>query len=319
MQLIPVEPVQPQPIKAASSIECTICTLVINLAESALGSNASETAIEDFLDNTVCAILPFGLGQDCDSFVTQYLPALVQFIQLGESGAIACAQIGVCSNTSVTPLLQLRPVQPVQPQPVQSQAGGALECLICTTVINLAESILGSNASESAIEDFLDNTVCGLLPNTLGQDCDLLVATYLPALVQYIQQGESGAIACGQIGLCNSTSVTPLLQLKPIKPAVQVAEPKNKGPIECTVCTLLVSLAESYLGSNATEEQIENFLNNTACSILPSTFADICDAIVQQYTPALVQAILAQESPSTACTQIGLCSSVVPDVLPNLQ
>jgi len=310
MKLKPV-----QPVKENSAIECTICTLVVNLAESALGANASEAAIEDFLDNTVCSILPFGLSKDCDSFVSAYLPALIQFIQLGENGTVACTQIGVCSST--TPLMNFQPVK-IQ-NVAQPKAAGQIECLICSTVVNLAESVLGANATETAIIDFLDNVVCGLLPNTLGQDCDLLVQTYLPALVQFIQIGENGTVACTQIGLCNSSSVTPVMKLTPLKPAVQVAEPKAKGVIECTVCTLLVSLAESVLGSNSTEQQIEDFLDNSACSILPSTFATICQAIVTQYTPALVQAILAQESPTVACTQISLCSSIKPvNVIPNL-
>eukprot|EP01091_Cochliopodium_minus_P020001 TRINITY_DN85_c0_g1_i21.p1 TRINITY_DN85_c0_g1~~TRINITY_DN85_c0_g1_i21.p1 ORF type:complete len:284 (-),score=73.64 TRINITY_DN85_c0_g1_i21:27-878(-) len=174
--LLKLNAVKPSQQAFKGALECTICTTVINLAESILGSNASETAIENFLNNTVCGILPGSLKEDCDALIVAYLPALVSYIQQGESGSVACTQLGLC--TSTVPLMKLNAVKPSQ-----QAFKGALECTICTTVINLAESILGSNASESAIENFLNNTVCGILPGSLKEDCDALIVAYLPALV----------------------------------------------------------------------------------------------------------------------------------------
>jgi len=198
----------PQPKAKAKGIECTICSLLINLAESILGSNASESAIENFLENDACGILPKSLAQDCDALVTAYLPALVQYIQTGENGTVACTQMGLCNGTSVRPILKLsEPIKPAfklsAPQPKERSS---IECAACTALVTISELILGTNASETAIENFLDNTACSYLPKTLQTVCDSIVTAYLPALVQYIQTGENGNVACTQMGLCNSTA-----------------------------------------------------------------------------------------------------------------
>jgi len=281
--------------------DCLLCKIIITSAEAHLSPDLGE--VEHFL--AMCDLpLMANHKARCESFINNNYAALVSYINQKETPTFACEKLSACSSNNVRPLLKLNPVQPAEEQPVK----GALECTICTTIINLAESILGSNASETAIENFLEHTVCGILPGSLKQDCDALVQAYLPALVQYIQEGEDGQVACTQLGLCNSTTVRPLLKLNPVQPA---EEQQVRDALECTACTIIVTLAETFLGSNASESTIENFMENTVCSLVPSTYQTICDTIVQTYTPQLITYIQNQVSPTTACQQVGLCNSTV--------
>jgi len=68
---------------------------------------------------------------------------------------------------------------------------------------------------------------------------------------------------------------------------------------------------ESYLAANATQQQIIQGLENF-CNALPGGFSATCDAIVEQYTPLAIQWLINNESPTTFCTQVGLCSSARP-------
>ena len=283
-----------------------VCKSIISDAEKYISSNSSETDVENFLDHTACAILIISdLKRDCENLVQEYYPAFVSYIISRETPTVACEQLQVCPTNSTQakqspPLLKLNAVKPTS-----QKVKGALECTLCTTIVNLAESILGSNASETTIENFLEHTICGILPSTLAQDCDSLVEAYLPALVQYIQQGESGSVACAQLGLCNSTSTAPLLKLNIVKPNTQ----KVKNSLECAACEVIVQLAETFLGSNASESSIENFLENTVCGLVPSSYTSVCDTLVKQYTPSLVTYIQNSVSPSVACAGVGLCTS----------
>lgn len=81
-----------------------------------------------------------------------------------------------------------------------------------------------------------------------------------------------------------------------------------KAQGECDICQTVVQLIEGWVESNATVSQIEQYLDGI-CNLIPS-YGAICQAIVNQGIPEIIQYIEQNETPQQICTQLGLCSSV---------
>jgi hypothetical protein len=86
----------------------------------------------------------------------------------------------------------------------------------------------------------------------------LIVNSYLPQIIQWIQNNEPPATLCAQLALCSSKSAP-----KPVKREVEQSV--------CAVCELVVQVAESYIENNATDQQIEQKLDQV-CGDLPSPY-----------------------------------------------
>ena len=89
-------------------------------------------------------------------------------------------------------------------------------------------------------------------------------------------------------------------------PAAPVLRTVGGGQF-CAICELVMKELDGILAQNATQAQIIAALDQV-CNLLPSSLKQECDALVQQYTPLLIQ-LLTQISPKDICTKIGLCTS----------
>jgi len=76
---------------------CPICQMICSLCESYLATNATQEWIENMLHNFPCeAVLPPNLAKQCDNFVDQYVPVLIDWINNNESPKQFCSQAGLC-------------------------------------------------------------------------------------------------------------------------------------------------------------------------------------------------------------------------------
>ena len=137
------------------------------------------------------------------------------------------------------------------------------------------------------------DALCGDLPSPYNGECTLIVNSYLPQIVAWIATNEPPATACAQLGLCSS------------KP---VAVKREVEQTPCTVCSLVVQVAETYLANNSTQTQIEAKLD-ALCGDLPSPYNGECVLIVNAYLPQIITWLENNEPPATLCAQLSLCSS----------
>ncbi|KAL6048665.1 hypothetical protein QOT17_020919 [Balamuthia mandrillaris] len=82
----------------------------------------------------------------------------------------------------------------------------------------------------------------------------------------------------------------------------------HRDSTACTTCEFVVGFVEGYLKENKTASAVVKNLEKI-CEVAPVSLRKNCFSIVQQEVPALINYILNTESPSTACTQLGFCSS----------
>jgi saposin len=103
-------------------------------------------------------------------------------------------------------------------------------------VVQYVDSLLAEKSTIDDIEKVLDK-VCNFLPDNLQQQCDALVKTYGPTLIQLISQMMDPKEICTELGLCPAAAVPKpngLVNLVPAKhikhPLVDVVE-AEKAPL----------------------------------------------------------------------------------------
>lgn len=185
-------------------------------------------------------------------------------------------------------------------------------CGQCEMIVALIEQWISSSSTEQQIEQYLQ-AVCNQLSGSLAQMCNGLVQN-LPQIISWIESSENATTVCTQLGQCGSSvpaKVTPM-KIVPIK---QPAKPKVGD--SCATCEMIVSYAEQWISSGATEAEIEDLLE-AVCNALPA-FQQACDAIVEAGIPQFINWVIQNENATVVCNQLGLCGSAkVPVKRPTL-
>jgi len=173
--------------------ECDACEEVISTIENWLANTEEEQEVIQAIE-VVCTYMP-DWTSTCDAIIAAGVPQVIEWIVTYENSTIVCGQLGLCTPVAVPK---------VAPAPAKPQDN----CDDCVSLVGYIENWVENNATEAEIVQYLD-TVCALIPQY--QDvCDLIVATEVPAIIQYLQQNQPPSVVCQEIGICTSRApVTP--------------------------------------------------------------------------------------------------------------
>jgi len=75
----------------------------------------------------------------------------------------------------------------------------------------------------------------------------------------------------------------------------------------CGDCEIVIGLIETWVDNNATDQQIETYLD-VACATIFSAYQQTCDALVAQGVSEIIAWINQDESSQQICTQLGFCT-----------
>jgi len=167
---------------------------------------------------------------------------------------------------------------------IEEQSGG---CSICQLVVTYVESYLKQNTTEEQIIQELD-VLCTKIP-VFGQECESLVASEVPNMINWIENKENPQAFCQSIKVC----ATP--------------KPRTTGPIPCSLCQIIVTYVEKWMTENSTERAITERLD-VFCSAL-GPLSPECDSFNAIYVPKLINWIVAKENPQVFCSQVHICQS----------
>jgi saposin len=212
--------------------------------------------------------------------IQSYLPELIQMLEQDASPATICATIGAC-NASVL----------VVPPPAPESAGF---CSVCELLFTYVESILSGNATEYEIEKVLDD-VCNILPAALRSECESLIQSYLPELIELLLNKESPAGICDAIHACSNMTVA--------------AAPAPQG-VFCVACEYAIQTLESFVSEQSTEQEIVVLVENV-CQLAPANVQSICDDMIATYGPEVINLLISKATPDTVCTLAGACADEV--------
>lgn len=206
---VKVSPPAPKPVSA--SAQCVMCEFVMKQLEQMLGDNSTESEIIDALEK-VCSLLPETVAAECKSFVDLYGPAVIALLEQELDPKQICTAIGLCSATDIIDTVVVT---------------GSELCGVCETLIGYLDAILEQNATVKEIEAAVEK-VCNFLPDPYKNECDTIVETYGPLIVQLISQFADPNEVCTAVGLCGNT--TKVVQMSKIQPA----KAQLLGVNECT-------------------------------------------------------------------------------------
>eukprot|EP00033_Pygsuia_biforma_P000454 GCRY01000540.1.p1 GENE.GCRY01000540.1~~GCRY01000540.1.p1 ORF type:complete len:900 (+),score=186.89 GCRY01000540.1:115-2814(+) len=273
-------------VEAPQLDTCFICKLILDYAEKYLSKNSTEVEVEHFLES-LCKHLPIP-EQQCDDYIEGYTAIVIHYLETEESPEVVCKQFGYCKSSST----KLESNEP------ESEVIG--ECFVCKTVLKYAEKFLTKNSTEAEVESFLEK-LCAYLPH-FQNNCDNLVDTYTPVVLEWLKTMENPETFCRQMGLCTT-----------------VPEPVENILGECYICKLVLSYADRFLSKNSTEAEIESFLEKL-CHFLPQLNGQQCDDIIEAYVPVIIHYLESAEDPKTLCKQMKMCSEKAkPESVPEIE
>lgn len=273
----------------ASDLECNFCQFVVHGVESLVTANRTEAAIEKALDD-VCGLLPASLSPMCDTLVNTYTPQLLQMLVNRYSPEEVCTGIGACKPSA--PAVQVS-------EPVLCEA--------CEFVVGGVEKIIGNDKTQQNIEDALQ-LVCYFAPKSLEAECQGIVTTFTPALIEFILANYPASVVCPKIGVCPSfDDLSAEMYGEMIESPPEFSSNLVSGGLECTICTFVLQELEQLLASNWTEAKIEAALDNVCTKF--GFLANLCESFVNTYTPTIISALENKVPPSKVCDTIKACTS----------
>ncbi|XP_015757258.1 PREDICTED: prosaposin-like [Acropora digitifera] len=178
-----------KPYKASAA--CILCEYVITTLKGILNENSTKEEIEEAVED-VCSLFPDTIKSDCDQFVKQYEPAIVELLLQEIDPALVCTMLGVCASKEHRKALEKKVVLKV---------GSNETCEVCETAMTYLKNILADNATKQEILDLMKQ-ICNYLPSQLAPECNAIVTEYAPAILDLIATAPPHTL-CEEIGLCS--------------------------------------------------------------------------------------------------------------------
>lgn len=158
-----------------------------------------------------------------------------------------------------------------------------VECDLCKQVVSLVEEQLKDKRTEDAIRDALDK-VCSYLPSSVASRCQTFVNTYAELLISILVQEMDPTLVCAAVNVCPTQD------------------------LECESCQYLFHYIQEQLYNNVSQDELKNFAKRL-CDLLPQTYANNCEAFVNEYGSSLLVLIGQEIDPSVVCPKLGMCPS----------
>lgn len=158
-----------------------------------------------------------------------------------------------------------------------------VECDLCKQVVSLVEEQLKDKRTEDGIRNALDK-VCSYLPSSVASRCQTFVNTYAEFLISILVQEMDPTLVCAAINVCPTQD------------------------LECESCQYLFHYIQEQLYNNVSQDELKNFAKRL-CDLLPQTYANNCEAFVNEYGSSLLVLIGQEIDPSVVCPKLGMCPS----------
>ncbi|GFT56774.1 hypothetical protein NPIL_92711 [Nephila pilipes] len=257
---------------------CKLCKDALTDIENVLNDPDTKKIIVDGLDK-FCNVFPDFIKNPCISLINSNVDRLLDILQQELRPENVCPALGMCAD-------QLR--VGVSPRVKD------LECDVCKDVVTSFQTKLQDPASKEMIMTFLEEG-CMRLPDSVASECKKFVDDNIDYLLKMIVEEMDPKIVCSILKICPATP--------------QFSEWMSKAvDLECQGCQYLFHFLQEQLMNNDTEEEVKNVLKRM-CEVLPKTYADNCEAFVNEYGASLLVLVAQEIDPSVVCYELKLCKT----------
>lgn len=284
---------------------CDICMKAAKDVQNALRDPTLQKDIMTALEDEVCPMLG-ALSTECKTYVAEYAPMVFQIVVAELDPKTICQTFGVCSAAKAQQKLTAVPlghtlgtvhIIPAQPQ---TKLAASPQCVLCEFVLTELEHKLTTHETKAEIEAALKE-VCSLMPTSIEKECNAFVMQYGDLVINLILQEIQPKMVCTTLGLCESKAVVEKVQA-----------PLKNGEL-CLVCETVMGYIKAALNDKSTEEEIDTLLKEVCdkSGVVPASYKGLCDQLVDQYTPSIINLISQYDDPVKVCSGLGLCSAAI--------
>merc|ERR1719204_1926898 len=118
-------------------------------------------------------------------------------------------------------------------------------------------------------------------------------------VIHLLLQEVAPQAVCTELGLCAGA--------KAEKHELVVPKVAAGGEF-CVICETVMGYLKAAINDPNNEKTIEQALDEV-CSIVPAADKGLCDMLVKQYTPAIINLLAQYDDPVKICSGLGLCNS----------
>ncbi|KAL6066879.1 hypothetical protein QOT17_009243 [Balamuthia mandrillaris] len=209
---------------------CSLCKIFVGYVDNMLQEQSTIDAIVHELEN-ICAALPAPYNAECNSFIEQFVPEIINYIvEFGDPSTI-CGDLGLCQDTAYL-LKLIRTIHAAQTQiqtqennnglQLQNKGDFDLKCEICELIASLVESWLKKGSTQDDIAAIIQQ-LCGILPSPYSDECSDMADQWVKYIIDSIVNAEPADKICHQVGICGEQRVRPTVypvsQLRPAQQA----------------------------------------------------------------------------------------------------
>lgn len=174
-------------------------------------------------------------------------------------------------------------------------------CDMCQQVVQYIEKLLLDKTVETEIATLVEQ-LCTSFPSPYDSLCKSIIESYLPTVLEWIEEGIDSLDICVQIGLCGTTKPIRRTNIKKMDPIYA-----NNDEV-CDMCNELIQRAKSLLENQTVEEEISAAALNY-CNELSWPTSTVCKNMVNTYLPSFLEWLDEDIDTLDVCVRIGVCLS----------
>jgi saposin len=271
-----------------SALSCSVCQTIVKYVEETITSSSFTEQVE-FLINKLCAKLPDQYVDLCTTTVNEYIPYMLQLLEQGVEKIDICTRIKMCEKK-------------VHRQHRHARRSNGFNvngfaCNICKTIVDKVIEVIKSTTVESEVIAKVE-VLCAKFPAPYNTLCNTLVEQYVPQMIEWAAQGLESIEICKKIKMCKNGNQ---------KAVIYSANGFKANPIVCTVCQTIVTYVEQIMVDTKVESAIQEQISKL-CTKFPAPYSTLCDTLVGQYIPMIMQWAEQGLEKAEICKKIKLCA-----------
>ncbi|XP_029921485.1 surfactant protein Ba [Myripristis murdjan] len=183
-------------------------------------------------------------------------------------------------------------------------------CQDCTQIFQLLVDLFSNADFQRKVTDEIES-LCEHLPGPKSvKMCRDEVEKMLPVAITLLTGAIKPRQVCKILRLCDShfDDKQQKLLIRYVEDGLRAAAARQQvGPTsQCSFCIFLIKTLESLLPKERTESAVVELLEEV-CVILPSSYRDECQAVIDRFGKTLLDALMRYVTPEAVCALIHLC------------
>lgn len=179
-------------------------------------------------------------------------------------------------------------------------------CDVCVKFFKGAKDFLEDETMRKTAVLLMKEEICPLF-GEFEKTCRVAVDHYANDILDFLASRIDPDAICKVVHICpDNGTVVQMFKLKDAKRFDDVDGSKGT----CEMCKFLIDELKKFIGSEPTEEKIEEALEKL-CSLMPESMKHACDDFVKKYSQLIIKLLLENMDTVKICEAVHLCPDSV--------